>query len=129
MRAITIALVVSSCLLLGAVDPQAAAASDPHLAYGDTYTSAELAALDRALWAGNMTRADLGFNKDLGKGHECFPVVREMMADPLYIAEEIDWLSFVSSRQPLGAALDFQWQVEPSMDMLSAVHPLMEGLR
>ncbi|MDJ0522679.1 MAG: hypothetical protein QNJ90_11480 [Planctomycetota bacterium] len=55
-----------------------------------TYTPEELAALDRALHAANLTRKDLTFTKDLAKGHECLPIVKEMLRDPLEIAREMD---------------------------------------
>jgi hypothetical protein len=54
--------------------------------YGDTYTPEQLSALDQALHAINCTRQDLLFEKDYGKGYACFPVVREMLHDPLAIA-------------------------------------------
>src|SRR5688572_15369465 len=60
--------------------------------YGGAYTPAELAALDKALWSENLTRTDLNFDKDFGKGCEYFPIVREMMADPLLIAPVLDEL-------------------------------------
>jgi hypothetical protein len=62
--------------------------------FGATYTDAELAAVDRALWAGNLTREDMRFNKDYTKGYACFPVVRAMMDDPLIIAPYMD--SFIA---------------------------------
>ena len=58
--------------------------------YGDTYTAEELAGLDRALHAANMTRADLTFRKDMTKGHACFTSVRDMLRDPLAIAPFLD---------------------------------------
>jgi len=58
--------------------------------YGDTYTPEELAAMDRALWAANMTRQDMTFKKDYTEGHGCFPAVRDMMHDPLTIAQWMD---------------------------------------
>ncbi len=60
---------------------------------GETYTAAELSAIDRALWAGNMTREDMRFNKDYTKGYACFPIVRDMMHDPLLIAPFMDMLA------------------------------------
>ncbi|MCH7471780.1 hypothetical protein IIA79_02380 [bacterium] len=86
MRIARITIAGLTCMFLAA---QAAvpAESDP---YGGTYTPEELAAIDRALWAGNMTREDLGFDKDYAKGYECFPIVREMMDDPLMIAPWMD---------------------------------------
>src|SRR5690348_5490747 len=60
----------------------AAAPSD----YGATYTPEELAAIDQALHAINCTRQDMQFEKDYGKGYDCFPVVRDMLRDPLAIA-------------------------------------------
>jgi len=59
----------------------------------ETYTAAELSAIDRALWAGNMTREDMLFNKDYTKGYACFPIVRDMMHDPLLIAPFMDFLA------------------------------------
>jgi hypothetical protein len=64
---------------------------------GDTYTAEELAALDRALWAGNMTREDMRFKKDYTAGHGCFSVVKEMMHDPLRIAPWMDEVSALCS--------------------------------
>jgi hypothetical protein len=61
--------------------------------YGDTYTKEELAALDRALHAGNLTREDLTFRKDMTKGIGCLPVVREMLRDPLRIAPVMDQIA------------------------------------
>ncbi len=57
---------------------------------GASYTAAELEALDRALHAVNMDRRDLGFRKDVAEGHAALSVVRELLADPLRIAPEID---------------------------------------
>ena len=59
-------------------------------AFDLAYTPEELAAIDRALWAANMDRHDLRFNKDFTKGYQCFPVVRRMMDDPLIIAPFMD---------------------------------------
>ncbi len=59
-------------------------------AWAATYTPEELAAIDRALWAANLTREDLSFKKDYTKGYQCFPIVRDMMADPLSIAADMD---------------------------------------
>src|SRR5689334_6933016 len=70
--------------------------------YGGAYTPAELAALDKALWTQNLTRTDLNFDKDFGKGYACFPVVREMMADPLSIGQHTSHLaSNGTSKVPL----------------------------
>ena len=90
-------------LLCSAAQNQPPASSPPSAAegtttdegaYGDTYTAEELAAMDTALHAVNMDRTDLTFKKDYAKGYECFPVVREMMADPLSIAA---WMDKVAS--------------------------------
>ncbi|MBN2082704.1 calcium-binding protein [bacterium] len=67
--------------------------------YGDTYTPEELAAIDRALWAANMTRTDMTFKKDYTEGHGCFPIVKEMMNDPLTIAPWMDIATDVFSRE------------------------------
>ncbi len=53
-------------------------------------TDAEEAALDRALDAANLVRADLLFVKDLARGHGAFPIVRALLEDPLRIAPTID---------------------------------------
>ena len=66
--------------------------------YGATYTEAELAALDRALHAGNMTRQDLTFRKDMAKGTYCLPLVKAMLKDPLLIASKTDELVASLSR-------------------------------
>jgi hypothetical protein len=68
--------------------------------YGDTYTAEELAALDTALEAGNLVRHDLTFDKALTKGHGCFPVVKEMLWDPLRIAPGMD--AIVARQRALG---------------------------
>ncbi len=74
-------------------------------AQDSTYTDAELDALDRALAAGNLTRADLTFRKDVTKGHGCFPVVREMLSDPLSIARKMDGIAAQTKTSPLDALL------------------------
>lgn len=81
-----LALLLPATLPLRA-DPPAPAAPSP---YGDTYTSEELAALDRALHAGNMTREDLTFRKDMAKGTGCFKVIKALLSDPLLIAPFMD---------------------------------------
>lgn len=58
-----------------------------------TYTPDELAALDRALDAANLTREDLRFEKDLAQGHACLERVRALLRDPLEIAPTIDALA------------------------------------
>ena len=75
-------------LLLALVVSSAPAGEDDPL--GDSYTEAELAALDRALHAVNMDRRDLTFKKDVTEGHACLDLVRKMLADPLRIAPEMD---------------------------------------
>jgi len=60
---------------------------------GETYTAAELSAIDRALWAGNLTREDMLFNKDYTKGYACFPIVRDLMHDPMLIAPFLDTMA------------------------------------
>ncbi len=60
------------------------------LIYGKTYTSDELAAMERALYAANMTFLDLKFEKSYAKGYECFSLVLDMMNDPLIIAQRMD---------------------------------------
>lgn len=70
--------------------------------YGDTYTEAELEALDRALHAANLNRSDLTFDKALTKGHGCLPVVRELLHDPLAIAPTMDG---IVEQQAAGTAL------------------------
>ncbi len=78
---LTLALVLLALL-------QTAAAAPPD--YGDTYTPEEMAAIERILWGGNMTLDDLHYKKDYTEGHACFPIVREMMNDPLMIAPWMD---------------------------------------
>jgi hypothetical protein len=68
----------------------------------ETYTAEELAALDRALHAGNLDRHDLTFDKAQAEGHGCLPRVREMLEDPLKIAPEMDRLAAKASG-PLAA--------------------------
>lgn len=58
--------------------------------WAGTYTSAELAAIDRALWAANLTREDLEFRKDYTEGYGCFPIVLDWMESPLDIAPGMD---------------------------------------
>lgn len=55
-----------------------------------TYTADEIAAIERALWAGNLTLEDLNFRKDFTHGYECFPIVREWLAHPMEIAPGMD---------------------------------------
>ena len=69
--------------------------------YGDTYTPEELAAIDQALWAANMTRTDMTYKKDLTEGHGCFPIVKTMMHDPLRIAT---WMDRIAEFYPTGLA-------------------------
>lgn len=82
-------------ILLGAAGRGARAGDPPPAAgpYGDTYTAEELAALDRALHAGNCTREDLTFRKDMAKGAGCLPVVKALLHDPLAIAPTMDRLA------------------------------------
>ncbi len=79
-----------------------------------TYTDAELAALDKALHAANLTREDLTFRKDLAKGHACFDIVKDMLRDPLTIAPEMDAL--VAEARDADAAL------HAPLGALAAVH-------
>ena len=92
----------------------------------DTYTPEELGAIDRALWAGNLTRDDLKFRKDYTKAYECFPWVKDMMADPLSIAPDMDglvdgiayWRKFASS--PLGEVINaFTYYPEENIDRVT----------
>lgn len=76
----------------------------------ETYTPEELQALDRALHAGNLARADLDFDKAQAEGHGCLPKVRELLGKPLEIAPEMDRLAARAGAGPLallaeGAAL------------------------
>lgn len=80
-------LLLVAARLLGAGLP---ASAEEEKAGSSTYTAEELAALDRALHAANMTPDDLTFRKDMAKGHECLPVVREMLHRPLTIAPRMD---------------------------------------
>jgi len=64
----------------------------------DTYTPEELAALDRALHAANMTREDLTFRKDMTEGHACFEDVRALLTDPLRIAPWMDGFAGLVTR-------------------------------
>ena len=74
---------------LGALAPGVRAGEDAAL-FGGSYTAEELAALDRALHAANMTREDLRFRRDMTEGHECLDAVRAMLARPLLIAPMLD---------------------------------------
>ena len=67
--------------------------------YDYRYTPEELSALATALQAGNMEMSDLGFDKDYAQGYECFPIIREMMDDPLKIASWMD--EFVANSLPV----------------------------
>ena len=98
MRTATIASLLLVVILLCAVGSSSAGSyelsalgAELSAQLGETYTEAELAAIDRALWAGNMTREDMLFNKDYTKGYACFPIVRDMMHDPLLIAPFMDF--------------------------------------
>ena len=71
--------------------------------YGETYTVEELDALATALWAGNMTPADMHFEKDYAKGYLRYPVVERMMDDPLYIAQ---WMDLLAASAQRDGALD-----------------------
>lgn len=95
-----------------------------------TYTDAELAALDRALAAGNLSRADLEFDKALTDGHAAFPVVLRMLREPLTIAPTMDAMArAVAPGDSLGtllAAHDWTttevvgttpWTVTPSLEL------------
>ena len=88
----TLPVVAITAMWLPGVAPGLALveAQERESVYGDTYTVEELAALDRALHAGNLDRTDLTFDKALTEGHGCLPVVREMLGDPLRIAPEMD---------------------------------------
>ncbi|MFC2173734.1 hypothetical protein ACFLU6_14075, partial [Acidobacteriota bacterium] len=55
-----------------------------------TYTRDELAGLDRALQAWDMTRHDMTFRKDYTKGHLAFPLILDMMKHPMHIALYMD---------------------------------------
>ncbi len=56
----------------------------------DTYTLDEINAIERSLWAANLTLEDLNFRKDYTEAYECFPIVKDMLADPMRIANDID---------------------------------------
>jgi len=58
--------------------------------WADTYTAEEIAAIERALWAGNFTLEDLNFRKDYAYGYACFPIVKEWMVSPMDIAPGVD---------------------------------------
>ena len=98
-------LLVGIVLLLGAPP---AGAEPPS---GETYTEAELSALDRALEAANLDRESLTFRKDLAKGHACLEVVKDLLRDPLAIAPTIDALvadtrtAQATFHAPLGALI------------------------
>jgi hypothetical protein len=95
-------LTVTLCVIASAQDAPASAEAAEAVGqaapdYGDTYTPEELAALDQALWAGNLTRADMRFMKDYGEGYGCFPIVHEMMDDPLSIAPWMDQMAALAN--------------------------------
>ncbi|MDJ0974225.1 MAG: hypothetical protein QNJ98_07185 [Planctomycetota bacterium] len=100
------------CLLLLLTVLPAYAEEDPKAS--ESYTAAELAALDRALHAANLSREDLTFRKDLAKGHACLDVVRKMLRDPLTIAPEMDAIARVSAR--------IDGQLHPPLGALAAAH-------
>ncbi len=58
-----------------------------------TYSGAELKALDRALSAMNMNRHDMSFRKDYTEAHLAFPIILDMMKNPLHIAPYMDGFS------------------------------------
>jgi len=60
--------------------------------WADTYTPEELGAIERALWAANLTLEDLNFRKDYAEGYACFPIVRDWLEYPLEIAPGMDRL-------------------------------------
>jgi hypothetical protein len=55
-----------------------------------TYTTEELNALDKALEAMNMNRHDMSFRKDYTEAHLAFPIILDMMKNPLHIAAYMD---------------------------------------
>ncbi len=77
-------------ILLVLVAALPARADDEKAEAPSSYTPEELAALDKALHAANLTRKDLTFTKDLAKGHACLDIVKRMLHDPLTIAPVID---------------------------------------
>ncbi|MCB1216055.1 HEAT repeat domain-containing protein [bacterium] len=91
LRLSGLSLLLLCCLATGVL-PARAELEGSENNYG-AYTLDELNALEQALNAGNMTLADLQFDKDYAKGHGCFPIIREMMADPLQIAQWMDKLA------------------------------------
>lgn len=56
----------------------------------ETYTTDELNALDKALEAMNMNRHDMSFRKDYTEAHLAFPIILDMMKNPLHIAAYMD---------------------------------------
>ena len=58
-----------------------------------TYSDAELMALDRVLSAMNMNRHDMSFRKDYTEAHLAFPIILDMMKNPLHIASYMDGFS------------------------------------
>jgi len=91
------AFAVSLVVLAGTLP--AVAGDPPPSPFGATYTADELDALDRALHAGNCTREDLTFRKDMAKGVGCFPVVKAMLRDPLLIAPTMDAIAAATDAQ------------------------------
>ncbi len=81
-------------------------------AWANTYTPEELGAIQRALWAGNMTLEDLKFRKDYTKAYGCFPIIKDMMADPLSIAPDMDAMvaGIESLRETYGSPDAEVWQ-------------------
>ncbi|MFH1675533.1 MAG: HEAT repeat domain-containing protein, partial [bacterium] len=58
--------------------------------WANTYTAEELAAIDRALWAANLTREDLSFKKDYARGYQSLPIILDWLKNPMDIAPGMD---------------------------------------
>lgn len=109
VRSVLGVLVLGGVMGLGAGGARGEEAQGPDAAavpagWQRTYTAEELAALDRALHAGNCTREDLTFRKDLAQGLDCLPLVKQLLREPLRIAVTMDGLAEALRPPPAGTA-------------------------
>ena len=95
-------LIITIVLFAGGAAAQTSDPSDIDMPdnWVGTYTPEEVAAIERSLWAANLTLEDLDFRKDFTYGYECFPIVREWMAHPMDIAPGMDAMVEAAMRHP-----------------------------